>query len=116
VDNHTIVVAASEDAGVTWLPGCLSDVIGVRLDWTCDRDAYRLVVNNGRVEIAASGFPREIPNVPRERNLNGTSFAVANATGFVVRALEAGGMAHGPRASAILAILGRGLHKHVAST
>jgi subtilisin family serine protease len=115
-DNNAIVVAASEDAGITWLPGSLSDVIGVRLDWTCERDAYRLIAGDGRVEIAASGYPRDIPNVSRERNVNGTSFAVANATGFVARALEAGGMAQGPRASAILEILERGLHTPIAST
>jgi subtilisin family serine protease len=115
-DNNAIVVAASEDAGITWLPGSLSDVIGVRLDWTCERDAYRLIASDGRLEIAASGYPRDIPNVPRERNLKGTSFAVANATGFVVRALEAGGMARGPRVSATLEILGRGLHTPLAST
>jgi hypothetical protein len=39
--------------------------------------------------IAAAGYPRDIPGVPRERNLKGVSFAVANATGFVARALEA---------------------------
>ena len=33
--------------------------------------------------------PRDIPGVPRERNLKGVSFAVANATGFIARALEA---------------------------
>ena len=37
----------------------------------------------------ASGYPRDIPNVPRERNLKGISFAVANASGFVARAMEA---------------------------
>jgi len=116
VDNHAIVVAASEDAGVAWLPGCLDDVVGVRLDWTCERDAYRLTSNNGRVEVVASGYPRDIPNVPRERNLKGTSFAVANASGFVVRAVEACGAVHGARASAVLDVLERGLQKPVGST
>jgi subtilisin family serine protease len=115
-DNNVIIVAASEDAGVTWLPGCLSDVIGVRLDWACERDAYRLIATNGRAEIAASGYPRDIPNVPRERNVKGTSFAVANATGFVVRALEAGGIAQGARASTVLDILERGLDAPIAPT
>ena len=35
-----IVVSANDDAGVRWLPGCLEDVVAVRADWTCDRDAY----------------------------------------------------------------------------
>jgi hypothetical protein len=63
-------------------------VVPVVLDWTCERDAYRLVEIDGRISIAASGFPRDIPNVPRERNLSGISFAVANASGFVARAIE----------------------------
>ena len=36
----------------------------------------------------ASGFAREIPGVPRERNLHGISLAVANMTGFAARAAE----------------------------
>jgi hypothetical protein len=48
------------------------------------------VINaDGRRVVAASGYPREIPGVPRELNLKGLSFAVANATGFAARALEA---------------------------
>jgi hypothetical protein len=35
-----------------------------------------------------SGFAREIPGVPPERNLHGVSLAVANMTGLVARALE----------------------------
>jgi hypothetical protein len=48
-----------------------------------------VVSENGRSCIAASGYPRDIPGVPRERNIKGVSFAVANATGFAARALEA---------------------------
>ena len=39
--------------------------------------------------IVTAPYPRDIPGVPRERNLSGVSFAVANASGFVARALEA---------------------------
>ena len=39
--------------------------------------------------MATSGFARPIPGVPMEANLNGISFAVANASGFVARAREA---------------------------
>jgi subtilisin family serine protease len=83
------IVAADRDDAVEWLPGALEDVLPVQLDWACDRDAYRVLSDNGRSCIAASGFPRDIPGVPRDRNLKGVSFAVANATGFVARALEA---------------------------
>jgi len=84
-----IVVSAAENDGVEWLPGSLPAVLPVRLDWTCDRFAYRLVEYRGRRAIAASGYPREIPGVSPGRNLKGISFAVANATGFAARALEA---------------------------
>jgi subtilisin family serine protease len=83
------IVSATEDAGGRWLPGDLEGVIPVHLDWACVRDGYRITSENGRSIIAASGYPRDIPGVPRERNLKGISFAVANATGFVARALEA---------------------------
>jgi hypothetical protein len=39
--------------------------------------------------LFAAPYPRDIPGVPRERNVKGVSFAVANATAFVARALEA---------------------------
>jgi subtilisin family serine protease len=85
----SIVVSAAESNGVEWLPGSLPAVLPVRLDWTCDRFAYGLADYRGRRAIAASGYPREIPGVSAERNLKGISFAVANATGFAARALEA---------------------------
>jgi hypothetical protein len=55
-----------------------------------------------RAVIAASPFPRDIPGIPRERNVNGVSFAVANASGFVARALEA---SPGARPAGILSML-----------
>jgi subtilisin family serine protease len=82
-----IIVAARDDRGVRWLPGSLPGVISVQLDWTCPRDQYRLVQIDGTAVFRASGFPREIPGVPPERNLSGISFAVANMTGFAARAL-----------------------------
>jgi hypothetical protein len=82
-------VAALDAGGVRWLPGSLDGVVPVRLDWNCPREAYRVVRHEGRQVIAAAGYPRDIPDVPRERNLQGVSFAVANASGFVARALEA---------------------------
>ena len=49
--------------------------------------------------LSTSPYPRDIPGVSRERNVNGVSFAVANATGFVARALEAARL-RGPARSA----------------
>ena len=81
-----VIVAARDDGGVRWLPGSLRGVISVQLDWACPRDEYRVVEIEGETVFRASGYPREIPGVPPDRNLNGISFAVANMTGFVARA------------------------------
>ena len=83
------VVAAGEDQGVRWLPGAIEGVVPVTLDWQCPREEYRVTSSGGRSGLAASGYPRDIPSVPRERNLKGISFAVANASGFLARAREA---------------------------
>jgi subtilisin family serine protease len=83
------LVAAAEDNGVRWLPGILDGVVPVTLDWSCPREAYRLIEQRERTVVATSGYPRDIPGVLRERNIKGISFAVANATGFVARAMEA---------------------------
>jgi subtilisin family serine protease len=88
-DLGVAIVSAAENDGVQWLPGSLDGVVPVQIDWSCDRDAYRVVRANRRTLVAASGYPRDIPGVPRERNLKGISFAVANATGFLARAVEA---------------------------
>ena len=101
--NGAVVVAADEDNGVRWLPGALDGVVPVRADWTCDRHAYALTTIDGRTVVLASPYPRDIPGVPRDRNLNGVSFAVANTSAFVARALEAGA---GLNLSSIFAMLG----------
>jgi hypothetical protein len=68
------------------LPGSLPGVIGVLPDSACPRDAFRY---HGGV-FHASPYPRPIPGVPVSHNLQGTSFAVANMTGLVARALQNG--------------------------
>jgi subtilisin family serine protease len=85
----SLVVAATDDNGTQWLPGSLDGVVGVKADWTCDRHGYRVSSVQGRLVLFAAPYPRDIPDVPRERNVKGVSFAVANATAFVARALEA---------------------------
>jgi hypothetical protein len=64
------------------LPGSLPGVIGVEADPDCPRDCC--IVREAVVR--ASGYPRPVPGVPPERNLQGVSFAVANVTGLVARA------------------------------
>jgi hypothetical protein len=67
-----------------FLPGSLPSVIGVAADSACPRDEFRY--RGGT--FCASPYPRPIPGVPLERNLQGASFAVANMTGLVARVWE----------------------------
>ncbi|HUA85145.1 MAG TPA: S8 family serine peptidase [Bryobacteraceae bacterium] len=68
---------------VVTVPGVFPGAITVRADENCPRDVF--YYRDGI--FYASPYPRPIPGVPAERNLNGASFAVANMTGFVARAL-----------------------------
>jgi hypothetical protein len=87
--HGAIVVAAHDDGGTRWLPGSLEDVVAVRADWIRARDEYGVDFVEDRPVLSTSPYPRDIPGISRERNVNGVSFAVANAAGFVARALEA---------------------------
>jgi Subtilase family len=86
---YDVLIVGAIETDIEWMPGSLDGVIPVMLDWHCPRHEYRIVTHNGRTAVAASGYPREIPNVPPERNLKGISFAVANASGFIARARQA---------------------------
>ncbi len=77
-DDLLVVSAAAA------LPGSLPGVIGVAADPDCPRDVFRYY--DGM--FYASPYPRPIAGVPVARNLHGTSFAVANMTGLVARALK----------------------------
>ena len=96
----TLVVAAGEQDGTRWLPGSLPGAVAVRLDMTLPRDVCEVTIADGGITISASGYPRPIPGVPVERNLKGLSFAVANASGLLARALE--GVAPGADIRAVL--------------
>lgn len=85
--NIAIVSARQDESGGPLLPGCLPPVIGVTPDPECPRDGY-MAHAHCDCAFVASPYPREVPGVPRERNLNGVSFAVANMAGFVARARE----------------------------
>jgi subtilisin family serine protease len=87
-EHGTLIVSAYDDGEARWLPGSLPGVIPVLVDYTLARDRYRVVDAGGVRLFRASGFAREIPGVPRERNLHGISLAVANMTGFAARAAE----------------------------
>ncbi len=88
IERNAIIVSPYELDGRTWLPGSLPGVVGVLLDADCDRSELRVGELDGRAVLLASGFPRPIPGVPPERNLQGISFAAANVTGFLARLLE----------------------------
>jgi subtilisin family serine protease len=83
-----ILVSARDAEGVPALPGSLPGVIGVELDWDCPRETYYCTSTEEGQAVRASGYPRSLPGVPQARNLHGISFAVANATGFLLRACE----------------------------
>lgn len=89
VHRGSIVVSVHELDGVLWYPGSLPGVVGVVMDRAQPRENVSLVERDGRRVVRASPYPRPIPGVPVERNLNGISFAVANATGVLARALMA---------------------------
>jgi hypothetical protein len=82
-----LIVAAAGAEGTLWLPGGLHGVVGVIADPECPRDTVRPVMVGGRLLVAASPQPRPIEGVPAERNLSGVSFAVANTSGLLGRAL-----------------------------
>jgi subtilase family protein len=83
----SLVISARELNGVSWLPGSLPGVVGVRLG-SDDREAITVQLVNDSFTIEASRYPRAIPGVPPERNLSGVSFSVANASGFLARLLS----------------------------
>ena len=101
-----VVVAAAPDRDHQWLPGGLAGVVAVELDWACPRDRCEVAWTDdgGQVRIRASGFPRPIPGVAPERNLRGVSFAVANATGLLARALEGVAGSASPLVAALAAV------------
>jgi hypothetical protein len=86
-----IVVSARGSADEPWFPGSLPDVVGVTIDAGVERDQISVSSSDGAIVLGASPYPRPIPNVPRERNVSGISFAVANASGFLARLLESAG-------------------------
>jgi subtilisin family serine protease len=87
----SIVISAAAHGGRAWYPGSLPPTLGVTADSGCPRGAARFSIG-GRLTVEASPYARPIPGVPPERNLNGVSFAVANATGIVACLLEGRGL------------------------
>lgn len=84
----TIIVSAAEHDGRLWYPGSMPGVIGVVMDVEEPREGVTVVQRPRGSALRASPYPRPIPGVPPERNFNGISFAVANATGVVAQLLS----------------------------
>jgi hypothetical protein len=78
-----MIVSALEMNGVAALPGSLAGVIGV-----VEADDYQVFPRDGKLVYAAPPFPRDIPGVPRERNLKGVSFAVARVSARLAAARD----------------------------
>lgn len=87
VERGTLVVSAFEHDGRRWYPGSIAGTVGVVMDAAQPRESVSVFEVDGRSVLKASPYPRPIPGVPPERNLNGISFAVANATGVLARLL-----------------------------
>ena len=84
----TVIVAAGDHDGVRWLPGTLTPVIRVELDWGCARGTFTCATTDGGPVFRTCGYPRPIPGVEPARNLKGLSFAVANMTGIAARVMD----------------------------
>ena len=87
VEAGSIIVSAHAFDDQLGYPGSMAGVVGVLLDAGQPRESVRVTAVDGRVLLTAAPYPRPVPGVPVERNLNGISFAVANATGCLARAL-----------------------------
>jgi len=88
VEHGAILVSAEEHEGAAWLPGSLAGVVGVVVDAGQPRERVTVrTLEAGRRVLVASPYARPIPGVPLDRNLNGVSFAVANASGVLASVL-----------------------------
>ena len=86
----TKIISAYEMNGQLSLPGSLAGFEAVSLDDGCSRENFRREQRDGRTIYLASGFPRDAPGIPREKNLRGISFAVANVTGLLAAGAASG--------------------------
>jgi hypothetical protein len=77
------IISAAEMQNQPALPGILPGVIAVLADNSKEVGEFGIKTLHGKTVFTASPYPREIPNVPRERNLHGVSFAVAHITATI---------------------------------
>jgi subtilisin family serine protease len=89
-ERGVIVVSAREHDGALWFPGSLEGALGVVASREAPRHGVGVTPDALGCSVEASPYPRPVEGVPIERNLSGVSFAVANASGLLALALEAG--------------------------
>jgi subtilisin family serine protease len=75
-----VIVSALEMNGIPALPGSLDHVVGV-----VESEEYDVRQQNGKLICSAPPYPRDIPGVPRERNLKGVSFSVARVSAQIAQ-------------------------------
>jgi subtilisin family serine protease len=97
-ERGVVVVSARIHAGTLWYPGALPGALGVVANDQVPRHGIGVMPGALGSALEASPYPRPIPGVPVERNLSGVSFAVANASGLIALALEAGAPRNGTAA------------------
>ena len=87
-DRGVILVASARNGqGRNGFPARFPDVIGVAADGRLGERSLRYVTGEVH-QCRASGWPRPLPGVPRERNFRGNSFAAARVSGMVACLLE----------------------------
>ena len=87
VKAGTIIVSAHKQEEQLWYPGCMENVLGVVAATSHPRESVTVIEVGESFALRASPYPRPIPGVPPERNVNGISFAVANASGCLAGVL-----------------------------
>ena len=65
----------------------MENVLGVVAATSHPRESVTVIEVGESFALRASPYPRPIPGVPPERNVNGISFAVANASGCLAGVL-----------------------------
>lgn len=87
VERGCLIISAQEFDGRLWYPGSMAGAVGVVQDEAHPRHSVSVVDLDSGPALRASPYPRPVPGVPREHNLNGISFAVANTTGVLAAML-----------------------------
>jgi hypothetical protein len=88
VHRGSLIVSVHEHEDRLWYPGSMPGVVGVIADPDQPRESVAVVARKGGPVLSAAPYPRPIPGVPLDRNLNGISFAVANVAGVLAQLLR----------------------------